>query len=201
MEGTFRFGDLLILERGLLSHIRPGDVVVYRVLFQNGEGEIVHRVIDTLPGGLVVQGDNNPVPDNTRVTEKNLVGRVSHRQRDGKRSRLRGGRAALMRVHIRQHVLRVMWRTFCSMGRKYYGWLRKNGLIARLWRPSIVKVRLLTQSGLLIKYVSRDRTVAFHWVKKGQFKCRKPYDLVMRRYRTQEKTSHRLLNTTTDHER
>ena len=204
MEGTFRFGDLLIIVGVRWSNIRPGDVLVYRGPGQNGEGEIVHRVIDILPGGLVVQGDNNSVPDNSLVTEKNLVGRVSHLQRDGKRFRVYRGRSGLLRMHIHrggQHVLGVMWRKFRTMGRKYYGWLRKNGLIARLWRPSIVKVRLLTKSGPLIKYVSRDRTVAFYWVEKGQFKCRRPYDLVMRRKRRKEGTSPELLKTITDYER
>jgi signal peptidase I len=182
MEGTFRFGDLLIIEGVLWSNIRPGDVLVYRGQAQNGQEEIVHRVIDTLPDGLVAQGDNNPVPDNTLVTEKNLVGRVSHLQRHGKRSRLHGGRSGLLCMHIHrgwEHVLGVMWQNFRNMGRKYYGWLRQSGLVARLWRPSIVKVQLMTDSGPLVKYVCRNRTVASHWVDEGRFRCRKPYDLVI----------------------
>jgi len=182
MEGTFRFGDLLIFERGLLSHIRPGDVVVYRVAGQNGEEEIVHRVTDTLPGGLVVQGDNNPRPDKTLVTENNLVGRVSHVYKGGKKLPVRGGWFGLTHARFLQGSHRMwalMWNAVRYMGRRTYRWLRQSGLVAHLWRPAIVKVQLMTDNGPLVKYVCRNRTVAFHWVNEGRFRCRKPYDLVI----------------------
>ena len=65
------------------------------------------------------------------------------------------------------------------MGRRSYGWLRNSGMIAHVWHPLIVRVQLMTENGPLIKYVCRNRTVAFHWIDDGRFKCVKPYDLLL----------------------
>ena len=59
------------------------------------------------------------------------------------------------------------------------GSYRQSGLIARLWRPSVLKVQLMTEDGPLVKYVCGNRTVAYHWVNEDRFKCRKPFDLVL----------------------
>ena len=184
MAGTFRPGDCLtVVTTVSLADVRPGDVVVYGRLNHNGiEKKLVHRVMCARPNGLVVRGDNNPCNDSTLVTENNLVGRVSHVYRDGKRLPVRGKRFGLMRarvLHGSRRIWEVLWNAARYMGRRTYSWLRKSGLVARLWRPSIVKVQLMTDNGPLVKYVCRNRTVASHWVDEGRFKCRKPYDLVI----------------------
>lgn len=183
MAGTFAFGDLLIIEEVHSSTVRSGDILVFRRSVRKGlNDEVVHRVIGSTPDGFVVQGDNNQQPDETLVTEKNLVGRVTHVDRAGKRHRIRcklSGRLFAYFFHGWQHVRRIISRFVRVIGRRSYCWLRESGLIARLWQPTVVKVRLVTPGGPVIKYIWRNRTVAYHRLKGGRFKCRKPYDLVM----------------------
>jgi signal peptidase I len=184
MEGTFRLGDRLIVEPVPFTDLRPGDVIVYQGLNHKGtEEELVHRVMGCLPNGLVVRGDNNPCADKTLVTESNLVGRVSHVVRDGKRYPVHGKGFGLLRArasHVWHRIWEEVWGLVRSMGRGSYSCLRNSGLISCLWRPSIKKVQLMTEDGTLIKYVCRNRTVAYYWPANGRFKCRKPYDLVLR---------------------
>ena len=61
MWGAFRPGDYLVVEPAPLAAIQPGDVVLYRGRDPEGESDdVVHRVVDVAPGGLVTRGDNNP---------------------------------------------------------------------------------------------------------------------------------------------
>lgn len=183
MAGTFRPADCLTVTTVPLTDVRPGDVVVYRRLDHNGvEQDLVHRVMCVRPNGLIVRGDNNPCNDSAIVTENNLVGRVSLFYRDGKRFPVRGKRFGLVHarfLHGSHRMWELMWNAVRYMGRSTYRWLRQRGLVARLWRPAIVKVQLMTDNGPLVKYVCRNRTVASHWVNEGRFRCRKPYDLVI----------------------
>lgn len=184
MKATFKLGDRLIVETVPLTDIYPGDVVVYRGLnHKRAEEELVHRAICVMPSGMVVQGDNNPCADKTLVTEKNLVGRVSHVVRDGKKYPVHGKGFGLLRARTLyrwRYIWRFLWDVVRYLGRGSYSCLRNSGLIAHLWRPSIKKVQLMTENGILIKYVCRNRTVAYYWPANGWFKCRKPYDLVLR---------------------
>lgn len=183
MEGTFRFGDRLIFEPAPLTEIQPGDVVIYRRLNHKGShDELVHRVMSSLPEGLILKGDNNPHVDKVLVTEKNLMGRVSHVERDRKRFLVGDRHFGLLRAHALHglhHVQMGMWTLVRGMGRSSYRRLRNSGFIGRLWRPSIKKILLLTEDGPLVKYVYRNRTVAYYSPANGRFQCRKPYDLVL----------------------
>lgn len=185
MEGLFRFGDRLIIEYVPLTDIHPGDVVIYRALNQEGnENELVHRVMRILPEGLAVRGDNNPYEDRTLVTVKNLVGRVTLVERGGKEITVQNGWRGFMYACI-SHGYRGLWVLAWGMirlpGHMFYCRLRDSGLIVHLWRPSIEKIRLLTERGQIVKYVCRNRTVACYWSENGRFECRKPYDLVLQR--------------------
>ncbi len=183
MEGTFRFGDRLHVTSVSLSLLRPGDVVVYRRVNRNGvEDARVHRVIRVLPDRLIVRGDNNLCADRTWVDENNLMGRVSQFERDGKKLPMHRRRFGLLRLytfHKRHRVRQVMWRLVRALVSKPYRSFRESGRIRHLWRPSIVTVRLMTENGPLLKYICRDRTVAWYWPGYERFTCRKPYDLVI----------------------
>jgi hypothetical protein len=181
MRGTFRAGDCLSVAPASMADIHPGDVVVYRRLNHWAKtDELVHRVVAVVPGGLVAQGDNNPCADTALVTADNLLGRVTHVERGGKTWPVRGGRVGLLRARL-LHAPRPIWRLITRVGRGPYRWLRESGLIARLWQPSLLKMRLVTENGPLVKYVCRGRTVAHLWPAEGRFECRKPYDLVLQR--------------------
>jgi len=183
MEGTFRFGDSLIIESVPFTEVRPGDIVVYHGLNHNAdEDDLVHRVISARPEGLVAQGDNNSRPDKTLVNEGNLVGRVCYVERDGKKIPVCNGRMGMFRVRTRRRLNFLqdeIWSSIRSMGRGTYGWIRESGLIPLLWRPAISKVFLMTEKGPMIKYISRNRTIGEYWPSNGRFMCRKPYDLVL----------------------
>ena len=193
MQGTFSFGDRLIIEHVQLASVRPGDVVVYRVLnHQSKRDMLVHRVMGVVSNGLVLRGDNNFCDDKTLVDKNNLVGRVSHVERGGKRAPVRSGCSGLLIARV-SHGLRflrhIMWKFIRIMGRWSYRRLRDSGLIQRLWKPSILKIQLMTANGPLIKYVCRNRTVAFLWPHKDSVTYRKPYDLVMWHKRIEERKS------------
>jgi signal peptidase I len=188
MLGTFRPGDYLTMQPVPIREIRPGDVVVFRVLDEGGEpNDLVHRVMAISPEGLVTQGDNNFHPDRLPVTEKNLLGRVTHAERDGKVRRVHAGRRGWL--HARWLYYKHNWRWFARLvvvrfGRSVYRRVRSSQLVGRIWRPHILQVRVETKSGSLVKFTYRGKTVAWWWVELDCFRCRKPYDLVIPRPRT-----------------
>lgn len=177
MLGTFHLGDRLTIEPLSIDEIRCGDLVVFQASDgQDGPVEYVHRAIGIAPCGVVTRGDNNPRVDTALVTATNLLGRVTHVERDGAIRPVRGGRLGLWRarlVHARQYLRRL--------GRQPYVRLRESRLMCYLWRPYISQVHLATDDGPLIKYLSKGRTVARWWPEEGRFECRKPYDLVIPR--------------------
>ena len=205
MQATFSFGDRLIVEHVRLAGVRPGDVVVYGMLNHQGKRNmLVHRVMGGVPNGLVVRGDNNSCADGTLVTANNLVGRVSHVERGGKRSLVRGSFSGLLiaRVlHGWRFLRHIVWRLMRLIGRKPYSRIRESGLIQRLWKPAILKIQLLTANGPLIKYVCRKRTVAFLGLEKDRITYRKPYDLVMWHKRIDARKSPRIPKTVSNDEK
>jgi hypothetical protein len=183
MAGTFRPGDCLIVESIPLADIGPGDIVIYRGGDRAvAEEAMVHRVIAVTPGGLITRGDNNAHMDEAPVTGDNLIGRVARVERDGKAQRVHGGWWGLLRARIRytrNRVVPTIRRVIIRPGRRPYGWLRESGLVAHLWRPSIVKLRLTNKNGSLLKFVHKGRTVATWWFEPELFHCHRPYDLVI----------------------
>jgi signal peptidase I len=178
MRGTFRLGDRLVVTPVALTDVRPGDIVVY--YDSCFEKEIVHRVIAVSPNGLVTRGDSNRCVDTTLVTEKNLLGRVTHIQSDGNTRRVHNGKAGLRHtkvINTRHGVWRFIRRRITRTG--LYSWLRNTGLIARLWQPRLKKIHLATEQGTLVKMVWRQQTVAIWDPQTNYFRCRKPFDLVI----------------------
>ena len=185
MAGTFRLGDALILEDVSLAQVRAGDVVVFRGIDPEGkENLIVHRVQAVLSHGLVTQGDNNPCVDTILVTAESLVGRVTHIRREGRILPVHGGRRGLWQARLRRAGKR--WRRrgegiVRRVGRRPYRLLRKSGLAARLWRPSIIRLALTVGEEKTVKYICNGQTIAQWWPERGQFRCRRPHDLILSR--------------------
>jgi hypothetical protein len=185
MLGTFRLGDRLALTPMSTHEVRPGDVVVFRgPNHRDGEDELVHRIVAGTPEGWVARGDSNPCADATLVTAENLLGRVTHVERGGRSWPVHGGRRGLLRariLHVWRRLSRYAWRWTVRLGRGPYRRLRSCGLVGRLWRPEVSRVRLNTEEGPLVKYVCGRRTVARWWPQEDRFECRRPYDLVIPR--------------------
>jgi signal peptidase I len=181
MLGTFRPGDRLSIEPASLDEVRLGDVVAWRVACPTGAAEqIVHRVVSLQPGGLVTRGDNKRCNDSGPVTAETLLGRVTCVERGGRVHPVRGGRLGLARarlLHARIHVRALAVR----LGRRPYTWLRALGLVSRLWRPQITRLRVATGQGPLVKYLSAGLTVARWWPEQGRFECTRPYDMIIAR--------------------
>ncbi len=73
MEPTYSDGTLFLIVPTKWSDLKPGDVVGYR----SSTGIIiVHRIVHSYGDSWLIQGDNNPVPDQEVVTPQNLVGEV-----------------------------------------------------------------------------------------------------------------------------
>jgi hypothetical protein len=185
MAGTFRPGDYLTIMPASLERVRAGDVIVFEGVDAEGKPNvIVHRVVSVLPEGLATQGDKYSRADGELVTGANLLGRVTHLERGGRRRRVRGGRWG--HLHVRGIRARrwAGWRSrrvVASIGRRPYGWLRGSDLVPRLWRPTITRVYLAAEDDPVVKYVCGGRTVARWWPESGRFQCRKPYDLIISR--------------------
>jgi hypothetical protein len=112
------------------------------------------------------------------------VGRVTHVERGGRMKPVRGGRRGLLQVRLSHLRRRLRWRgrqVAAHLGRRFYRWLRNSGLVPRLWQPTITRVHVETEAGLVVKYIHRQRTVARWWPETAKFQCRKPYDLVISR--------------------
>jgi hypothetical protein len=176
MAGTFEPGDWLTIQPAPISAIRRGDVVACRMLRAENAREMVHRVVAVTPGGLVTRGDNNPEVDSELASEPDLVGIVTHVERDGVTRRVRGGRSGWWRVQFMR-----AWRRLRRLGRRPYRWLAASGFVRRLWRPDILRLQVEAPGGLLVKFTHRGRVVARFWPMSGRFECRKPYDLVINR--------------------
>jgi len=181
MKGTFRSGDCLVITAVLLSDICPGDIIIYRAPNHSGEkDELVHRFVASTPNGLVTRGDNNPRVDTTLVTAENLMGRVTHVERNGITRPVRGGRLGLLHARLFRFRLSV-WKFIKRLGRVPYRRLRNSNLIPRLWQPNVTTLRFDTEKGSLVKYICNGRTVARWWQQRNRFECDKPYDLVIPR--------------------
>jgi signal peptidase I len=175
MVGTFKPGDGLKLHIFSLAELRQGDVIIFRNIQTI---ELVHRVVKVGKIELKTRGDNNLIADDVPVTENNIVGKVTHYERNGKWHRVWNGRPGRMRgivLHGRLHVIRAA-KFFL---RKPYRLLKKTGIVARLWRPEIEVIRFATPDGPLVKFVHNGRTVASCWTAANSWWFRRPYDFII----------------------
>ena len=175
MSGTFQQGDILLVSPASMDVARPGDVIAFSER-RLDRTVIVHRVRSRTAGGLVTQGDSRLTGDAELVYADNLIGRVCFVQRNGNLRPVLGGWAGQLWVaYLRLRRWSRQW------GRLPYRFLRASGIVKRLWKPCVMKVYFITESGPLVKYIHGRRTVACWSPREKQFWCRKPYDLVIKR--------------------
>jgi signal peptidase I len=180
MASTFQPGDRLFAVHAGITDIRPGDIVVFKCLNHTGKTrDVVHRVIAVSKDGLITRGDNNSRPDNQCVTSEIFSGLVTHYERDGIKREVLGGRAGIFKADSIR-ALQPCKRAFLSLARGPYRLLKKHSPFPRFYSPKFSKITLATKHGPLIKYVSGEKTIAWHMPEKGFIKYRKPYDLFFR---------------------
>ncbi len=179
MSPLLKSGDLLRVKKSTLVEIHLGDVVVIaRGGRENCVEYVVHRVVSVGEKQLVTQGDNNFKLDACAVTNENLVGMVISFDRQNRIHLVKGGqlgfwygRVILMRNH--------MWRLSKHIGWWIYHLIRQSGLIARIWRPVINRIKVNTDTGPLVKYCYGKYTVARWWPEIKKYDVVKPFDLVI----------------------
>ena len=126
----------------------------------------------------MTRGDNNSFLDSEQVSLKDVVGVVTGFERRCKIYPIHGGKLGLFRVGLLRYWYRFRM-VFVIIARYPYRWLRQRRVIAHFWHPNLARIQLITEKGLLIKYIYKRRTIARWWPEKHQFECQKPYDLVV----------------------
>jgi signal peptidase I len=179
MAPLFKPGDMLCVNISSLLDIHLGDIIVYHMKTEANEPlSVVHRVISAKKDELITKGDNNANQDTQVVTKKNLVGLVTSYERRGRLYPVRGGTWGLFHAGM-THVRNLLLILIKRLGWWAYHPIKQSGLVARMWQPDIIQIRVKTNSGPLIKYCYGNRTVAHWWPQQKQFDVVKPFDLVI----------------------
>ena len=175
MKPTFRSGHLLYV-RPTAQELAVGDVIVFTDPLK--KDHIVHRIVSITNTRLITRGDNNLHDDLVPVRLEEVVGKVEMTEDRGVLRPVIGGRLRLWMIKVRW-AARQLVNWIKGIFRRPYQLLRLSGYVARVWRPSIVKVYLQNESGPLVKYINKQRTVAVWHPLQQRFECRKPYDLII----------------------
>lgn len=76
MEPAIKKGDSIIFKKVSYDSCDVGDIIIYKSKADNTKGMyIVHRIIEITDEGFIVQGDNNPTPDDEVITKDMIIGR------------------------------------------------------------------------------------------------------------------------------
>jgi signal peptidase I len=179
MAGTFKNGAYLHVQKTIITELHRGDVVVIKNQKPEGqENQYVHRIVHINSSSFTTRGDNNLQNDEEPVTEQNLIGKVTHYERNGKVHKVWNGKLGMMRarvLHGRLHLIRAAK----FILRKPYRMIKKTGIVAKLWQPEIETIHFQTPEGPLVKYVHKGRTVATCWTDSKRWWYRRPYDFVI----------------------
>jgi signal peptidase I len=174
MTPTFQSGDLLYT-RPTPRKLFIGDVVVFSDT--KTDGYIVHRIVKAFIGSLITKGDHNRLCD-APLSLDQVVGKVELVENKAGKKRVINGRLGLWMAQLK-YINFVLDAFFRWVFRGPYNFLRHSGLVPAIWKPTIVKIQLLTEEGTLIKYIHKHRTVAMWNSSIQEFFCLKPYDLVI----------------------
>ena len=173
MAPTFKTGQVLYV-RPDVQDVKAGDIVVY----EQGGRYIVHRVLSTGKEGYITRGDNNRYNDARTVKPEQMIGRVEMEEEHGEINLVRGGLFGLRWMYFRKEIKGLVWWL-----RNIFGWpyrmLRISGLVARVWKPEITRIKLQTVDGSLVKYIFRNKTIALWDAHSNYFECQKPFDLII----------------------
>lgn len=180
MKGTFNPGDLLLVEKAPFIEIRKGDLIIFRKTINDQVEFVAHRVVDTIPQGLITRGDNCRLIDHEPITTHNFIGRIVSYERNGFVSNVKNGWSGRIQATLRYFRL-LIYRIVKRCFRKPYQILINKDLISIFWRPQLNVLYFNTPMGPLIKIVRRKRTVALLWINRKQWFCRFPYTLIIKK--------------------
>ncbi|MBD3385522.1 signal peptidase I [candidate division KSB1 bacterium] len=173
MKPTFQPGQILYIQPKT-DNIRPGDVIIYRQKTRY----VVHRVISVEMERYITRGDNNRLVDAVPVKSNQVIGRVELKEYRGKTHRVAGGSQGLLLA--RWHWMLMHLDKPC---RYLIGWpyryIRKKQILVKIWKPKLSVLCVQTKTGPMYKYLFRQKTIATWCPQTGQFRCKRPFDLVL----------------------
>lgn len=174
MTPTFHHGDFLYL-RSTAQNLFIGDVVVFSA--SNKNGLIVHRIVSDSLEGLITRGDHNRFCDSP-VTLDRIIGKVEFVENKYGIRCVTNGFWGLWLARIFQIIYRHYF-LFRALARTPYQLVHKSGVVALIWRPSIVKMQVQKAGGFQVKYIYKHNTIAIWYPNLQRFDCQKPFDLVI----------------------
>ena len=173
MLPTFKPGEVLYARPDIRT-IQPGDVIIY----EQGGLRVVHRVIDLEDDGVKTRGDANPCVDEDIISFEQIYGVVEKAGNWDRMRKIKGGRFAAIRAETRWR-----WGGFIGQLRPVIGapyrWIKSRRWLTKFWHPTVLKVRLMSSDGEVVKYIVGGKTVAAFDLSSGHFTCRRPYDLII----------------------
>lgn len=173
MHPTFKPGEILYV-RAEIRDIQPGDVVVF-----HSEGvQIVHRVVSVSSEGFLTRGDNNLGEDERVVRREEIIGVVVGKDFWGNQESVTGGKKGLEKAKRRWRLREIHQKTLPIIGFPYR-WLKRKGWVRKLWHPRIVKIKIRSPKGEIIKYLFKGKVIALWLPGSAQFFCKRPFDLVI----------------------
>ena len=180
MRGSLRMGDIVHTDDDIsIYSIRPGDIIVYKKPSSHKQ-RIIHRVQSISPDGLITQGDNCYTPASIPVTEQEFIGRVTFIERQGVLKRISGNHAGLLHAKTLRIVKHL--RAFLSpVSHSLYTYTGKTVTALLRWHPEIHRIQINTPSGRIIKYIHHEKTVARWDPNTGEWHCKKPFDLILKK--------------------
>ena len=179
MRGSLRMADIVHTDDALFHSIHPGDVIVYKNPSSHKQ-KIIHRVQSISPDGLITQGDNCYTPDSIPITEQEFIGRVTFVERQRKLKRITGNHAGLLRAKTLRTAKYL--RAFLSpVSHPLYTYTGKGVTALLRWHPKIHRIQINTPSGRSIKYIHHEKTVARWDPNTGEWHCKKPFDLILKK--------------------
>lgn len=173
MHPTFKPGEILYVQSEIRD-IQPGDIVVYR---RYGK-QIVHRVVSVSSNGFLTRGDNNLAKDEQVVRKEEIIGVVVGKELWGNQEEVTGGKKGLGKAKQRWRLKEIHQKTLPLIGIPYR-WLKRKGWVRKLWHPRIIKLKINSTKGEMIKYLFKGKVVAIWLTESGRFFCKRPFDLVI----------------------
>jgi hypothetical protein len=105
MAPVFQPGDRMRLVPCAASELRRGDIIVFKP--PGEDGLVVHRVVETGPGGIRTRSDGSSLEDPWVLNGEHIRGRVVSFERSGKSHAVRGWIAALLHAAAMRGVQRL----------------------------------------------------------------------------------------------
>lgn len=164
MRGVFLPGDRLRIETTSMQNLEAGDIIV----FNRGEQDIVHRIIQHRGDRLVTWGDANPLADAQAVLPGQLRGRVIGFNRKGKEKRVQNGPRGLKKWRRNQR----FWQIIFALSRFVDRFVPPASL-AWLYRiePGLLKL----ENSKEYKIVFKGRKIGTYNPSNGSYTLRKPW--------------------------